>query len=81
MPKLRRLSGKEVIAILERLGYSVTRVKGSHYRLEMVREVSCRVTVPVHGNQPLAIPTLKSIYRAVVLCVSELEARPLFYAE
>jgi predicted RNA binding protein YcfA (HicA-like mRNA interferase family) len=76
MPRLRRLSGKEVVTILEHLGYSVARVKGSHYRLELVKEVKCRVTVPVHGNQPLAIATLKNIYRTVIQCVSELEARP-----
>jgi len=36
MPKLRRLSGPEVIAILEKFGFIVTRVKGSHHRLKLV---------------------------------------------
>ena len=81
MPKLRRLSGKDVIEILQRLGYTIVLTRGSHFRLELLREVGgkCRVTVPVHGKQTLTIPTLKSIYRDVVRCLSEEIAHPLFY--
>lgn len=30
MPKLRRLSGKEVLIILQSLGFEIVRVRGSH---------------------------------------------------
>jgi predicted RNA binding protein YcfA (HicA-like mRNA interferase family) len=34
MPKLRRLSGLEVIKILEAFGFEVVRVKGSHHVMQ-----------------------------------------------
>jgi predicted RNA binding protein YcfA (HicA-like mRNA interferase family) len=64
MPKLRRLNGSEVIAILEQFGFVVIRIRGSHYRLK--RDVSGKseyLMVPVHGSKPLAIGTLRSIVR------------------
>lgn len=38
MPKLRRLSGKQVLRILEQLGFEVIRVRGSHHTLRRVVE-------------------------------------------
>jgi predicted RNA binding protein YcfA (HicA-like mRNA interferase family) len=61
MPKLRRLSGSEVIAILQQSGFVVTRIKGSHYRLRMARgERACSTTVPVHDSKPLPAGTLRT---------------------
>ena len=58
MAKLRRLTGKEVIKILQDLGYEVIRIKGSHYRLRLqLDETTCYTTVPMHGNSPLATGT------------------------
>ncbi|MBK8029643.1 MAG: type II toxin-antitoxin system HicA family toxin [Chloroflexi bacterium] len=34
MPKLKRLSGKELIKILERFGFELISQKGSHVRLQ-----------------------------------------------
>jgi len=43
MPKLRRLSGDEVIRILERFGFAVYTQKGSHVKLRVsVREVKSK---------------------------------------
>ncbi|MBN8636179.1 MAG: type II toxin-antitoxin system HicA family toxin [Anaerolineae bacterium] len=36
MPKLKCLSGKELIKILERFGFEVISQKGSHVRLQRV---------------------------------------------
>ena len=63
MPRLRRLSGYEVIAILEGFGFAVIRVKGSHHRLRRtVNDQNQYLTVPVHGNRPLPTGTLRTIY-------------------
>ena len=82
MPKLRRCSGTEVIAILESFGFIVTRVKGSHHRLKLVRDnQTCYTTVPVHGNRPLPTGTLRAILRQVARCISENDLRSHFYTD
>ena len=42
------LTGKELIRILERFGFIVTGVSGSHHRMKHMD--GRRVTVPVHKN-------------------------------
>ena len=78
MPKLRRLSGREVVILLQRAGFVIVRVRGSHHILKLGE---CSVTAPVHGNDSLPIGTLKKIYTDAVACASEDQIRPLFYTE
>lgn len=55
------LSGKDLVKILERLGFEVIRVKGSHHRL---KHKDGRVTtVPVHQNEDIAKGLLRKIVR------------------
>lgn len=82
MPKLRRLSGKQVIAILERFGFEAIRVRGSHYQMRrIVNDQEQLITVPVHRNEPLSIGTLRSIYRHACLYIPEPDLRPHFYTD
>jgi predicted RNA binding protein YcfA (HicA-like mRNA interferase family) len=71
MPKLRKLSGREVVKILcNRFGFSTKRQKGSHVLL--VKESKHGKTgcvVPMHKE--LKIGTLKGILKQA--CVSEEE--------
>ena len=60
MPKLRRVSGREAIRALERLGFEQVRQRGSHVVLKkqtMEGAVGC--VVPLHRE--LAIGTLRGI--------------------
>lgn len=62
MPKLRRVSGREAIRALERLGFVQVRQRGSHVVLKKQTpegEIGC--VVPLHRE--LAIGTLRSILR------------------
>jgi predicted RNA binding protein YcfA (HicA-like mRNA interferase family) len=62
MPKLPRLSGKELVKILEGLGFVCVRQKGSHLILKKVmpdQEIGC--VVPMHKE--LATGTLRGILR------------------
>ena len=80
MPKLRRLNGQEIIAILEQFGFVVVRIRGSHYRLK--REVNGKsqyLTVPVHGSQPLATGTIRSIYRQASTYIDKEILEPHFF--
>ena len=49
MPKLRRLSGKEVIVFCEQYNFKISRQKGSHVNLaRIVSESKQVVTIPNH---------------------------------
>ena len=55
----RDLSGSELAAALERLGYVVTPQTGSHMRLTTQRDGQHHVTVPAHDR--LRLGTLSGI--------------------
>ena len=68
MARLPRLTGREMVSLLERQGFRVERVRGSHHY--MTRGVR-RTTVPVHGSHPLRIGTLRSILRDIGMSPTE----------
>lgn len=62
MGKLRRLSGREVCAILAKQGFVEVRQRGSHIVMQLALPDST-VTVPVPNHSELRIGTLQSIIR------------------
>ncbi|GAA4464883.1 type II toxin-antitoxin system HicA family toxin [Nemorincola caseinilytica] len=66
------ITGKELIKILEKLGFNVIRINGSHYRL---KHSDGRVTtVPVHGNDDLPKGLLGKILKEdIQISFEELE--------
>jgi predicted RNA binding protein YcfA (HicA-like mRNA interferase family) len=68
--KLPRPSGKDVVRFLERQGFIVLRVRGSHHFLDRGDQ---RTSVPVHGNSPLKIGTLRGILRDIDMSPSDFE--------
>ena len=71
MAKLPRLTAREIIAVLERAGFSLARQSGSHmiYR----NPAGKRATVPFHASKTLHPKVLKSILRDAELTVADLE--------
>jgi predicted RNA binding protein YcfA (HicA-like mRNA interferase family) len=62
MPEqLRRVSGKEAVSALERLGFVKTRQRGSHVVLKKMPEGSIGCVVPMHRE--LAVGTLREILK------------------
>ncbi len=55
------IHAKELIKILERKGFTLTRQSGSH--AIYVNQNSVRVTVPVHGKKDLGKGLLKQIMK------------------
>jgi len=49
---LKAISGKEFARILEKKGWKLIRVKGSHH-IYMKEGNPARISVPIHGNKPL----------------------------
>lgn len=81
MPKLRRLSGAEIIAILGRFGFTVHSQRGSHVKLRRVLTggVIQILTVPTHPE--LDTGTCRAVLRQATRFVSEAELRPHFYSD
>ncbi|NJL82790.1 MAG: type II toxin-antitoxin system HicA family toxin [Chloroflexaceae bacterium] len=67
--RLPRVSATEVIKVLEKIGFTLSRQSGSHkiYR----NAEGMRVTVPYHGNTTLKLKTFKSILADAALTVGE----------
>ena len=59
--KLPRITAREIIAALEKLGFLFSRQSGSHKIYK--NSSGKRVTVPFHGNKTLHPKVLKSILR------------------
>lgn len=72
MGKLRRLSGREVCAILARHGFIEVRQRGSHVVMQR-RAAETTVTVPVPMHAELRAGTLLSIIRQSGVPRSEFE--------
>jgi predicted RNA binding protein YcfA (HicA-like mRNA interferase family) len=60
--KLPAVSGKQVVAVLEREGWYVKRVRGSHHVLRHP-SIPDAIPVPVHGRRSVKRGTLASILR------------------
>jgi predicted RNA binding protein YcfA (HicA-like mRNA interferase family) len=61
MPHIPIITGKELIRLLKILGFSIVRIKGSHYRLK--HRDGRITTIPVHGNECLPKGLLRKIIR------------------
>ncbi len=73
MPKLRNLSGEEVVRILcNKFGFKITGRKGSHVRLSKITpEGKVGTVVPMHKE--LKIGTLKGILKLAKVDIEDFE--------
>jgi predicted RNA binding protein YcfA (HicA-like mRNA interferase family) len=71
MPKLPRLTAREIAAALERTGFALTRQSGSHRIYK--NAAGKRVTLPFHASKILHPKVLKSILRDAELSPEDLE--------
>ncbi|MCX6717860.1 MAG: type II toxin-antitoxin system HicA family toxin [Candidatus Taylorbacteria bacterium] len=80
MPKLRRISGKNLVKLLLAEGFSEVRQKGSHIRMVMkVASITYYLTIPLH--EELDRGTLKSIMRSLERCFSADILKKIFYTK
>lgn len=91
MPKLRKLSGIDVVRILTALGFVDVRGRGSHRVLRRtvkvakdegneVEEVQT-ITLPGRDTKPLAPRVLKRLYEDLQRFCSEADLKPHFLGE
>ena len=74
MTKLPAVSGAQLVRALERAGFEVVRVSGSHYRLVHRDDPRKATTVPIHGSRELRKGTLRNILSQTGLSTEELMA-------
>lgn len=82
MPRLRRLSGKELISIFAGFGFEIYSQSGSHIRLQRIVDgKQQRILIAVHGKKTIKPATLMNIYRTAKQYISEEEIKKYFYTD
>ncbi|MBF0293319.1 MAG: type II toxin-antitoxin system HicA family toxin [Nitrospinae bacterium] len=67
---MKQVSGKDLIRTLERNGWRLMRIQGSHHIYGKVGE-PLRISVPVHGSHPLKPGILKHFMKIAGLDESD----------
>ncbi len=68
---MKSISGKDFSKLLEKKGWELRRIKGSHH-IYAKQENLVRLSVPIHSNTPLKIGLLKHLMKAAGIGESEL---------
>jgi predicted RNA binding protein YcfA (HicA-like mRNA interferase family) len=63
---VKQVSGKVLAKAIERKGWSLVRVKGSHHIFVMSGRRE-RIVIPIHGNRPLKIGLLRALMKIAEL--------------
>ncbi len=68
---MKQVSGRDLARIIERRGWTLARVNGSHHIFTMAGRRE-RLSIPVHGNRPLKTGILRSFMKIAGLEESDL---------
>lgn len=69
--RLPRLTAKQIIKVLERRGFSLSRTSGSHYVYK--DSLGRRTTVPYHASKTIHPKVLQSILRDIDCSAEQLK--------
>lgn len=81
MPKLRSLSGSEVVAVLGEFGFEPFSQRGSHIKLRRPGEQGQAQTLTVPNHREIDRGTLHAIFRQACRFIEEGELRRKFYSD
>jgi predicted RNA binding protein YcfA (HicA-like mRNA interferase family) len=81
MPKVKVLSGGDVISILSNFGFLPVAQRGSHVKLRRILSGGERQTLTIPNHKDLDRGTRVAIYRQALRYIPEQELRPYFYAD
>ncbi|MBV6480256.1 MAG: hypothetical protein HGGPFJEG_03113 [Ignavibacteria bacterium] len=79
MSKLKKLSGKEVISILNQFGFKVINQRGSHIKIRRVIDDS-KQTLLIPNHKEIDTGTLRAIVRQAGRYISLNELQKHFYS-
>ncbi len=80
-PKLKRLSGSDVVVIMRTFDFKIYSQRGSHVKLRRfsVEREKQTLTIPLHAE--LDAGTLRAIIRQATRYIPEAELRSRFYSD
>jgi len=81
MPKLKSLSGEDVIRILSEFGFEIISQRGSHAKLRRVLSDGTKQTLTIPQHKELDKGTLRAVFRQALRCIPEEQLRPHFYSD
>ena len=81
MPRLRRLTARDIVRLLRGFGFEVISTRGSHAKLVRVRPGGEREILIVPMHRELTAGTVHAIYRQASRFVPVDELRPGFFTE
>ena len=68
---MKQVSGRELAGAIQRQGWTLARVHGSHHVFTMPGRRE-RIVIPIHGNRPLKIGLLRTLMKIADLTESDL---------
>ena len=69
---MKSLAGKDLARVVERHGWQLLRVHGSHHIYGKPGNI-VRLSIPIHGNKPLKTGLLRHLLKMAGLGESDLE--------
>jgi len=80
-PKLLRLSGKEVLSILSKFGFTVHSQRGSHVKIRRTTITGEIQSLTIVMHDELDIGTLRAIFRQACRFIAEDQLKKDFFSE
>jgi predicted RNA binding protein YcfA (HicA-like mRNA interferase family) len=68
---MKSVSGRELARIVERRGWTLLRVSGSHHIYGKTGSI-VRLSIPIHANQPLKIGLLRHLLKLAEIAEEDL---------
>jgi len=68
---MKSISGREFARMVERHGWQLLRINGSHHVYGKVGS-TVRLSIPIHGNRPLKIGLLRHLSKLAEIADNEL---------
>jgi predicted RNA binding protein YcfA (HicA-like mRNA interferase family) len=68
---VKQVSGKQLAKAVQRKGWSLARVQGSHH-IFVIAGRRERIVIPIHGNRPLKIGLLHALMKIAELTEQDL---------
>jgi predicted RNA binding protein YcfA (HicA-like mRNA interferase family) len=81
MPKLRVLSGRQVLNILHDFGFQKSAQRGSHVKVRRVLQGNLTQSLTIPDHYEIDRGTLGAIYRQASRFIPESELRARFFTE
>ncbi len=81
MPKLRTLSGNEVLGILADFGFQTLSQRGSHVKVRRITGQGQTQTLTIPNHKDIDRGTLHAIFRQACRFIAEFELRQRFFAD